>query len=695
MFPPQSLTDTQMSKTEPSKPTIWILDDQWRSALTKISWFFSFTEAAFPAPKKPDALTALDASAAATGWRLERLQPSDLAGRKLKNGIVLIDVNWSAAPASETGLAGLSPSEKENYGITLAEEILARRKPHDNLEIILFSHTRGNRLTAYFFDLTKRQVERVHPVVILDDSEDGPLIRTYGWDACRRVTGQLLQQIPGTNRKVIADRIERRLEEADLVQPEDFTAGIDELEVDGIRVRDLAVPFYQRSEAQEARAEEADVSRAGLEPLRDWNALVQSRRIAFEIGEELSNQPSALIRALLRYGKVDHLDGFLFLPDSRGSRYGDPASSLKKTISQTNLDPDKAALFNAFKRIVSVGLGTPIRKLANGEALEDIESSAFKNLPCVFHDRSVFDVEGGSHTPEAKLSIFGSGETGFRIKVAADVIWDNRLIHAAGRLDTFRRGEAAEPATLFEILQTDPGNFQTVLEIARRQDALLAKHPKTDPIWTLVRDAARDHCFLLKRASNQLEAYSEFVQGQIAEFSGSAEKAFARELKGSNPRMRLWDEWRESLEALLREFEAEESFGSRLAHILETTDTAEGEDALEEALSPYYARARGYANKALEQTLKRRGIYDSAHLKMIETGFAKLFPGSTPAAQRNTWTAIGITALDTLRDQLTTITDRRLETRLVPAMGKELVQRITGLEGYETLEQLDVLPEDD
>lgn len=680
--------------TSSQKPTIWILDDQWRSALTKISWFFSFTEAAFPAPNSPEALKALDASVEAAGWRLARLAPGDLDDTRLHNGIALIDINWSAAPSSEPGLVGLSPSEKEHYGITLAEEILARRKPYDNLELILFSHTKGSRLTAYYVDLMKRGVERVHPVVILDESSDGPLIRTYGWEACRRVTGQLLQQIPGTTRKTIADNIEAKLEEADFVQPEDFTAGIAKLEADGIAIRDLAVPFYQRSEAEEARAAPEEASQAGLQPLRDWNALVQSQRIAFDLPEDLANQPTALIRALLRYRKIDHLDGFLFLMDIASSRYADPIGKLTKTIRDSKGSLKTSTLYDGFKRIVSVALGTPIRKLADGMPFDALKSSPFQNLPRLFHDRSLFDVEGGTHTPEAKLSIFDSGETGYRIKVDPSIIWENPLILAGEGLETFRASAPASPEPLFELLEQDPGNLQIVLECARRKDALLAAVPQEDPRWELVRAAAQEQVSILKRASKALESYAEFVAEQVDRFDSSEQKAFAKDLRDSNPRCRLWDSWRDEIETLLDGLDASETLGSRLASILEITDTPEGEAALESLLSTHFPRARAYARETVKNRLIRSGLFTPERLKSVDAGFAKLFPSGNPEASRRTWIATAIAALGPCKDDLCALADQRLEKKLAPLLGTELVQKVAGLEGYDFLERSDGLTDE-
>lgn len=677
-----------MKCNQTSKPTIWILDDQWRSALTKISWFFNYTEAAFSALNSPEALKALEQTDASQGWRLKRLQPSDIRKEKLRNGIALIDVNWSAAPSSETCLSGLSATEREHYGITLAEELLTQRQPDDNLELILFSHTKGSRLTAFYVDLMKRGVERVHPVVILDETSDGPLIRSYGWDACCRVTGQLLQQIPGTSRKAIADRIEATLQEADYVQTDDFTAGLNDLMIKDVKVCDLAVPFYQRSEAEEARASTENASLAGLQPLRDWNALIQSDRVTFELPDELANQPTALIRALLRYGKVDHLDGFLFLRESRNSRYADPVALLKKAIHESKRDASGAVLYESFTRIVSVGLGTPIRKLADGVPFADLKSTPFQNLPAVFHDRSIFDVAGSTHTPEAKISIFDSGETGFRIKVSQGVIWENRIIHATGLFKTFLAGDQNHPEQLLKILEWDPGNIHVLLKIAQRKEALLQKLPKSDVQWKLVREATVEQTSLLRQASESLEYYADQVASHADYFSLVDEKAFTKDVRGSNARCQIWDAWHHELNALLNCFDLTETAASKLLDAMQRTHTSNGSQEFENLLGAYLPRVRGYANKTLEKELKRKGLYNSLRLKQLDRAFGQLFPKDSPHTTSRNWVSVGLAALGTHQQGLSTMSPRRFESKLIQLMGKELVQKITALTGYEILESV-------
>ncbi|MGJ3242193.1 MAG: hypothetical protein ACFE0O_04440 [Opitutales bacterium] len=344
---------------------------------------------------------------------------------------------------------------------------------------------------------------------------------------------------------------------------------------------------------------------------------------------------------------------------------------------------------------MSVGFGTPIRKLADGVPFEDLRSSPFESLPRIFHDRTVFDVEGGTHTPEAKLSVFGKGETRFRIKIADDVIWDNRLIHAAAELKTFLASDALGPERLFDILEIDPGNRLTLLEIARHSESLLARYPKTEARWELVRQTAQEQLSRLRRASRRLEDYAEAVAEAASAFEPADEKAFQKDLSGSNARCRLWDEWSNALQTLLDRLDAPETLGSRLATILERTDTPEGREELETLLSPYLPRVRGYANKAIERTLKRKGLYDSAHLKMAETGFAKLFPGSAPEKTHDNWTAIAITALGLLQKDLPTLSDRALEKKLVPAMSAELINHLAALEGYELAERSEAMPEEE
>ncbi len=660
-----------MPETTPRKPTIWILDDSWQSALAKISYFYSFTSANLPGAARPKSLEALDRTNFSPGFRLACPDPDSIWDEDLRDGILLIDVNWSLGGGSER-VGGLTLAEREHFGITLANEVLARRKPLDNLEVIVFSHTRAAETNSFINDLHYRGIDRVQSAVILDENRDGKVIHTLGRRAYIRLVSNLSHGFPEGTAQLLASVRNDFEKNPSSIRP-DLSPLKDSLSDRGIALGDLLVPEQDHWETLSAECESRDLARERI--LLSIDALLKLfglEEIAFELPGETGPLGVEYIRALLRYGTIRPLDGLLHLAEVPNSRFADPAKQLSASLENAARDPSEIALRATAGRIPSVLLGAKLAQIRKGK---DAEKTSLKTLPRILLNEGSLEVLRSKDPRRGKLTIVPESADECHLEVDPNCIVSNSLLEARTLLEKSRQTTGkARGEYLFRAFEADPGNLELITEIAREAESMAEDQAYEDPAWEPILRAAKEAFSRLEYARDSLESYEEQVRRTAEEKGDKWTTPLLRDLSDASRARRDWEEACEDLDSLIdllsQHRTSETDLRSRLRLLISSDHPSERVALCESTLGHLYPRMRGYARSILNEKVKAT--------ELLARPFATLFPASDPETTSRNWLKLVFSVIEDTAT-LSAPSEGALETKLVQRVGGEMVRRI--LEG--------------
>lgn len=651
------------------KVTVYILDDELSSAMARAAAFFNFTAASFSAGSPAELAQRLAATAEAEGIEIRLIEPSAflaLSSARLSHGVALVDVNWRNYRGDDPLLRGASTEALENFGLHLAERILALRPPESQFHVLLYSATRGSRVAEAFMEWNLRGIPHVWQAVSGQGTAEMPAIQRYAWLIYESICDDLLANVSAEVAHDIVAAGENYRSQPRLLRSQHLvgTRGADC--VDGFGVADLAEPYLQRFIRLQSQRKEAELPATGTEVIEAWLAHFRTTSLAFEFDETGDNLAVHFLQSVLRYPSVDHLDALVLYRRVERSRYFSPAQSLHEQMAGGTTNWQALSLRYNFARLPQIKLGTELDRDPNKHA----------GIPVRLRDRRFLDVERkarqGRDTPA--LLITKADKTNpfsFRIEVAPGTLVQNRLwqVREFCRLtdsDDVPWDEAAR------CLALDAENLDLLDLLARNPEAALSTVQSLDLGSRHLAECWREAAERLDGACSSLVELRDAVFHLPATIGADIRRALGTDLIGAEEKLALWH-------ARARRFE-------EAAAIVGNAPSKERElqDALTQfrSASAYEVRTEIYRQHFREIGLSaKRGALAALRARIGARGdpvqlgarlrqeAGHLFPGSDDDAH-------SATLMEALLSALETVDERRLQ-RLGGDLAAEIKRQMT------------------
>jgi hypothetical protein len=658
------------------KVTIYILDDELSSAMARAAAFFNFTAASFSAGSPAELAQRLVATADAEGVEIRLIEPSaflDLPSARLSHGVALVDVNWRNYGGDDPLLRGASIDALENFGLHLAERILALRPPESQFHVLLYSATRGSRVAEAFMEWKLRGVSHVWQAVSGQGTAEMPEIQRYAGLIYESICNDLLAHVAPEVAHDIVEAGEKFRVQPRLLRMQHLVGTRGNDRVDGYCLADLATPYLQRFVRRQGQCKESQLSAAGLEVIEDWIAHFRTSTVAFEFDEPGDNLAVLFLQSILRYWSVDHLDALVLFRRVARSRYFNPAESLRVQLAGGISDPQALSLRYNFARLPQIKLGTEL----------DRQPDKHAGIPVRLRERCVLDVERkvrqGRDAPALLVTTAEKAKRFcFRIEVAAGTIIKNRLWEVR---EFCRRTDRANVPwdEAARCLALDADNLDLLDILARDPDAALGAVQSLDLGSRHLAECWREAAEALQGAGAALVEFRESVFGLPATVSTSIRRELEKDLVGCEEKLALW-------RARARRFEeAAKAIGNAPSRERGLHDAL----ALFRAASSFDVRAETYhrhfreiglaakrgAFAALRARLRARG--DRAALRAhFQQEVARLFPGADDEVHAATLMEVLLSALVAVDDQRLQRFGGDLAAELKRQMTRVLVARL-------------------
>jgi len=633
------------------KVTVYILDDELSSAMARAAAFFNFTAASFSAGSPAELAQRLVTTAEAEGIELRLIEPSAflaLPSARMSHGVALVDVNWRNYRGDDPLLLGASSDALENFGLHLAERILALRPPESQFHVLLYSATRGSRVVQAFMEWKLRGIPHVWQAVSGQGTAEMPEIQRYAWLMYESICGDLLAHVaPEVGHDIVAAGQQYRAQPR-LLRLQHLVGVRGDNRVDGYRLADLAAPYLQRFIRAQGQRKESEVAAAGLEQINAWLAHFRTTSVAFEFDESGDNLAVHFLQSVLRYSSVDHLDALVLFRRVGRSRYFNPAQSLRAQLAGGITHRQDLSLRYNFARLPQIKLGTEL----------DLKPDRHAGIPVRLRDRRVLDVERkvrqGREAPALLITKADKAKPfSFRIEIAPGAVILNRLWQVR---EFCRRTDGVKVPwdDAVRCLALDAENLDLLDILARNPEAALAAAQSLDLGPRHLAECWREAAETLEGACAALVELREEVFRMSATASADVCRALAQDLIGSEEKLEFW-------RARARRFEeAAAGVGntpSKERGLHEGLVLFRSETAYERRAEIYRQHfheiglaAKRAAFAALRARIRARGDRAQLATRLLQE-IARLFPGSDDEAHAASLMEVLLSALEAVDDR--------------------------------------------
>ena len=384
------------------KIKLWILDDEpVKSGLEKLATLSFFTEEGV-FDEEEHYQSNLAKTHDAKGLEFGILDPDELYAKnpeELENTIIMVDVNWEMS-ANIPALQDLSPDQKTYYGIEIAEWILDRRNEAglENCYMVFFSNSQQETAQEYIDTWGRQGKQKIIDVCVGSGKYNTPeRLVTFAWNAFLNITKSILSHLPSSVANELFQASIALNHSNKTFNMSELLGDHEDLRVDEYRLIDLLTPFHTKYTLD---AYTGDLNED--ERLQISKNIVQQWQDALDISIlnippfEANSRRNCILQNILRYGKLDFVDMYLFGQDLDEVEMNNPKVFLRNRVDEQGMI--KSELFKylkyPFNEIFSKQLGNSMDEIIEErDAAVRHKKISNSGIPSILFDRDILDVE--------------------------------------------------------------------------------------------------------------------------------------------------------------------------------------------------------------------------------------------------------------------------------------------------------------